>query len=432
MSHIQPDDLNSTPLPRPEDIELFVRVCDEIQADQRATLQDIADRISVKLTTLSQALKRVEERAGGGRRVKLLKRTQKIGGVSVTPDGEAYLKKFRTALAYWADLHTPVARDFVFLTVGTTSALRRYVLPGATAGFVIHLRGLDSQDEYHIRLEEGNFTDLIHGIRRGTYPYAIGWELPGIPTDHRKPGSTPYPDIEQIPLLREPVRFGAIIGRDEVRRTADDDLAEAFGIRRGDEYRRRGESPSVGLDELIHCMPGKSLVLLRSEPDPVLDVLRRAADVTRLLWVDHYEDVISFVQMGLASLGWVPQFYYRDSSLFHFRQIVGPDGKEVGRRVVAYRTKEAAEDETENQQEALPEKNREAERSNAKSRDIGEIFLKTVMSFVQESDYRGDNNLTFEQCVQGGQRINPKAVEAWAKKKLKEVLAEFVNDLSGE
>jgi DNA-binding transcriptional LysR family regulator len=437
----------SSKLVVPEDLQLFIQVCDGRRTDPWASLQVIAKRIDRPVSSISQCLARLEKRYGGT----LIVRTPRRGVGELTPLGEKCYDEFRSALESWERLNdgetllAPGGLSAVQkkVTIATTNSLRLRLLPGPVSAHVIRLRREQEQRAtepppamingtihrrtqdllgrlqselspeearvasgaiqklvrqaygppvfpVQIGVEEANFPEMVAGVLAGRYDFAVGWKLPETPEKE-------FPEIRQETLLPQDVQIGAIISSGPVRGAADDDLGKLFDER---------DSIPVGL--LRSILRRKKVVAVESEHIPALEPLLRELLITQRVWVKSYEDVLAFVRMGLVDLGWVPEYYQgRRHVLF---RLLTDDAGPVRRTVVTY-SREG---------EAWPP-----------AGPAGEL-LKTIQAFVNEKKFKDSKGVVrnFTDIIlrrgdadprQRGeddrQDIHPKIVAEWVAKR---------------
>jgi DNA-binding transcriptional LysR family regulator len=251
-----------------------------------------------------------------------------------------------------------------------------------------------------IRVDEKDYPDIVKALREGRYPYAIGWEL----------GADWYHDLRMNECLYDAVPFGVILGHPKVRGTEDDELARLFGVQeemRWLEQRAAGQEESKGaagpdwgaisISDLERKLLRSTVAVLKNEYDKKLERLTSRVR-GKLLRVEHYEDIISSVRMGIADLGWGVPAFFLDRRDLHFRLLTAKDdnGPElpVTRRVVVYRHTV----------------------KDRKPQPAAESLLETVKRFLQEEKFVGGDTTTWaglSNSMVGGKRITPQEIETW-------------------
>jgi DNA-binding transcriptional LysR family regulator len=370
----------------PDDIALYLEICRRLESTKSGvTLQFIAKQMGRPLSTVSQALARLEARY----HCELIERGARVGIGSLTGPGKNYRDLFEKAMRALRDIEigreTAKPEDVVIVS---TNALRNHLLSGPVAAHVMRLRMEGNAEKFRIRIDEKDYPDIVNALREGKYPYAIGWQL----------GNDWYGDLEMKDLHRA-VPFGAIIGHPQVRGTVNDALSRCFRVQEemnGPQKNTSGEwdeaennHTSVRVEELAGILEKYTVVVLKNEYDETLRKHLPYEGLAKFVFrVDHYEDVLSSVRMGLADLGWVPVFY-QPRRYVHFR-LLRSEETPLCRNVVEYRRKPLPHD---NPAAIAPIENRAAE-----------DLLETVKRFLRAKEFAV------------GQQIDPREIEKWVKR----------------
>ncbi len=208
-----------------------------------------ARAVGVSQPTLHRAARDLERLSG------LILFVKNGQGIELTPAADALAQAVKLAFAELAQGFSEIERtlglDSGQIVVGSTPLPRTFILPTAINAL------LDTLPAVRVRVVDGPYDDLLHGLRHGDIDCLIGALRCPVPIN----------DVVQEALFEDPL---AVVGRIDhpLRRAAririDDLIAYPWAVPRdGTPTRRYFESLFTGRDRPSGIVESSSLILIR-------------------------------------------------------------------------------------------------------------------------------------------------------------------------
>jgi DNA-binding transcriptional LysR family regulator len=321
-------------------LDLFVRLADHLPAvsdGSTANLETLAAQIAEHPSAISLCLKELEDVY----KVPLVRRVARRGIGAITEEGEG-LRQFATKMlaqlkGFHDDPESMTSPDNApqYLNIAATPNVRQFVLSGAMYAHLLRLSNERRRSAGSptlttpLRVDEGDFPQIITGVRHGRYRFGVGFQLP--------PNS--YPDIDDKTVLLKDVGMIAIFPSEQFMLKNEEACADIMEILR--QYPDKKQSlPFEIVQRLIRGRLGlaRPVATVKTEYYPQLSELISQVDATKQHIVDRIEDVFVFVRCGLAHVGIVPE-WYRRRRYIESRVIQKPSSDQLlTRSVVVYKS----------------------------------------------------------------------------------------------
>lgn len=276
-----------------EAIVLFLRMGASTDIKGYGSLKEIAAQLQVPVSGLSKAIAELEEFTGQT----LVNRAKREGVTGLTEAGVEYRARFERFLQAANDLKQPMAQTRATVRIMTTNAIRQRLLWWPVAAHVRRRQNAQLAPVLY-RIEEDNYPGIARALRFSHVEFAVSWNFPENFSD----------DIESVPLI-ENVGVAVLFPPEDLLDSSSP-LHEVLAE----------DDEQVRLKDLLAVQPKVVLITIRTEHLPQLAELVSTARLADTHYVNHSEDVLSHIRMGLG-FGWAPE-WYRERANVQVRMLV--------------------------------------------------------------------------------------------------------------